>query len=61
MAIGEPTRGTVSTEQVPHRCPICYGKGMRPPHSETSSVSEEICDACGGTGIIYVTRTTTHN
>lgn len=47
--------------QTPHRCPICYGKGIVQRgfyHNvgyewSTSDASPEQCRACGGNGILW--------
>lgn len=50
----------VSKSLVPHRCPVCNGKGLVPNgfymqtsgNWSTSSITPETCRSCSGSGII---------
>lgn len=52
----------VTTKQVPHRCPVCEGRGHVPAGFYTGGLAEganpEPCRSCKD-GLIWVTETTT--
>lgn len=48
--------------QIPHRCPVCEGKGRAPngfyaaigvESWSTSDITPEQCRACAGTGVLW--------
>ena len=51
----------VGSSKTPHRCPVCYGKGLVPngfyntviKYDSTMSTAPETCRSCNGTGIVW--------
>jgi hypothetical protein len=54
---------TSPVSQIPHRCPVCEGRGIVPhgfyvsPSNQqtylSSSAAPEVCKSCAGTGVIF--------
>jgi DnaJ-class molecular chaperone len=49
---------TWRTNSVPHKCPVCEGRGKVPYNfydlrGTTTACSEEVCKSCWGTGILW--------
>lgn len=52
---------TLTQEKVPHRCPVCDGRGTVPPKfygrpdpsTTTAAATREMCHACSGVGLLW--------
>ena len=40
---------------VPHRCPVCEGRGSVPNgfYVQSEGTNDQPCQACGGTGVLW--------
>ena len=53
-----PNQQSFSAQTIPHRCPVCEGKGrvlFNPddPHAFRSNVEDWPCRPCGATGVLW--------
>ena len=44
-----------TTGPVPHRCPVCEGRGSVPNgfYVQSEGTNDQPCQACGGTGVLW--------
>lgn len=39
--------------EIPHKCPVCNGRGLVPASCYYTTASEETCNACNGAGVLW--------